>query len=134
MADMQARILLVDDDVDYRESAATGLREAGYDVITAGNGPEGLAAAKRAHPDVVVTDVMMRTPEDGFVLARALRADPALRNTRLLMITGAGEEYGMAFEPDDLWLPVDRLLEKPVGLLQLLEEIAALLDTPETER
>ncbi len=69
----------------------------------------------------------LRRPDEGFALARALRGDPALAAAKLLIVTGAAQRYQMLFEPDDLWLPVDKVLEKPASGDDLVREIRTLL-------
>lgn len=130
MAD-QPKVLLVDDDVGFLTANSLLLKEAGCEVFTAEDGQAGLAAAMEHKPDVVVIDVIMRRPDEGFVLARAIRAEPSLAGIRLLVVTAAGERYGMMFEPDDQWLPVDKVLEKPTTGDELVREITALLARPE---
>ena len=122
------RVLLVDDDVGFLKATSLVLRHAGYDVLTAEDAQAGLAAAREHHPDVIIVDVIMASPDAGFVLARAIRADTALAGTKILVLTAAGRQYQMLFEPDEQWLPVDKVLEKPITGDDLADEIAALLD------
>lgn len=56
---MQAKILLIDDDTAFRESLATAFSEAGYRVVTAGDGIEGVSAYLDHHPDAVLADLIM---------------------------------------------------------------------------
>jgi len=121
------KVLLVDDDAGFLKANALFLEAEGFEVFTAEDGAAGLAAAREHMPDVVVADVMMRRPDEGFVLARALRADPALAGAKLLIVTGAGQRYQMLFEPDELWLPVDKVIEKPASGDELAREIRNLL-------
>jgi len=121
------KVLLVDDDAGFLKAMSLLLEDAGYEVFTAQDGRSGLAAAMEHQPSVIVLDVIMRRPDEGFILARALRAEPGLSNVRLLVLTAAGRHYQMLFEPDDLWLPVDRVLEKPVTGEELIAEISRLL-------
>lgn len=68
-----ARLLVVDDEANIRDLLAAALRFAGFEVITARNGNEALAAARDSRPDLIVLDVMM--PDmDGFTVTRRLRA------------------------------------------------------------
>jgi len=126
MANKQ-KVLLVDDDVGFLAANSLLLQEAGFEVTTAQDGRTGLAAAREQRPDLVVIDVMMSRPDEGFALARALRGEPALAGTALLVVTAAGERYQMLFEPDDLWLPVDKVLEKPTAGDELVAEVSRLL-------
>ena len=122
------KVLLVDDDVGFLKATSLVLQHAGYDVITAEGVQAGLAAAREHHPDVIIVDVMMARPDEGFILARAIRADGALAGTKVLVLTAAGRQYQMLFEPDEQWLPVAKVLEKPITGDDLADEIAALMD------
>ncbi|MFP4055518.1 MAG: response regulator [Candidatus Brocadiia bacterium] len=126
MADKHT-VLLVDDDPAFLKANSLLLRAAGYEVLTAEDGRTGLAAAREHRPDLVVVDVIMSRPDEGFALARAIRGDERLADTRLLVVTAAGQRYQMLFEPDDQWLPVDKVLEKPTSGDELVAEIGKLL-------
>jgi CheY-like chemotaxis protein len=118
--------LLIDDDVGFLTANSLLLRDAGFEVFTAEDGQSGFAAAMEHRPDVVVLDVIMRRPDEGFAVARAIRAEPLLADVKLLVVTAAGERYGMVFEPDDQWLPVARVLEKPTSGDELVQEVCRL--------
>ena len=91
MAPTRPRILLADDNADMREYLGR-LLSGRWEVEAVANGVAALEAARRTHPDVIVTDVMM--PElDGFGLLQELRADPKLRSIPVMMLSArAGEE------------------------------------------
>lgn len=124
-------VLLVDDDVDFVFANRTALEAAGYQVLTAHNGIEGLKVARESHVDVAVLDVMMDTPEEGFVLARNLRKDEKTKHIPLVMLTSVNEVNRKAGYPykftdqdrDEMWLPIDKFLDKPVKPQQLAEAI-----------
>jgi signal transduction histidine kinase len=71
-----------------RELAAAKLADAGYEVTMASNGAEGLEVARAGRLDLVITDVDMPAM-DGFELTRALRADPDLAATPVIVVTGS---------------------------------------------
>ena len=127
------KILLVDDDEAFLKANSLLLENAGYDVLTARDGRTGLTAAKEHKPDAIVLDVIMGRPDEGFALARAIRAEEELEETKLILLTAAGEHYQMLFEPDGHWLPVDRVLEKPAAGDELIMEISRLLNPPDQE-
>jgi CheY-like chemotaxis protein len=80
------RIVVADDDPAVVWFFAGLLREAGATVIEAENGRRALEAARRRHPDVVISDILM--PElDGFALSRALARDPALIDVPVILIS-----------------------------------------------
>ena len=126
----EIKVLLIDDDADFLRACSLLLKEAGYTVFTAEDGPAGLAAARDHKPDVAVIDVVMNRPDEGFVLARAIRADANLDGIKLIVMTGAGPRFRMIFEPDELWLPVDKVMEKAAPAEELIEEISRLAAEP----
>ena len=128
-------VLLVDDDVDLTEANRMVLEGAGFEVVIAHDSKAGLAEATARHVDVAVLDVMMTRPDEGFELARALRGDARTATIPLLMLTSvnaANEARGMLFrlsdrDRDDMWLPVDRFVDKPIApekLVGIVRELA----------
>lgn len=83
---MAKTILTVDDSVSIRQMVAVTLRGAGYDVIEAADGNEGLAKAKASAANLVLTDQNM-PGIDGLALIRQLRGLPAYRSTPILVLT-----------------------------------------------
>lgn len=122
---MSKKILLVDDDVDFVESNRDLLEAQGYTVIAAHDGDSGLELAKRERPDLMLLDVMMAHDTEGFEISRKIPENPELKNMKVIMVTGVRREKDLAysFEPDETWLPVDKILEKPVPPEKLLEEV-----------
>jgi len=81
------RILVIDDNVDAGKSLAEILELHGYSVQVARDGRSGIAAARALRPDIVFCDIGL--PDlDGYAIARTLRADDALRETRLIALSG----------------------------------------------
>ena len=125
-----AKILIVDDDQDIRDSLQAILESREYNVITAANKDEGMEKAKAEKPDLFILDVMMITWQDGFDLARELKQDPQFKDTPILMSTGVKEKTGIDFKSsagDGDWLPVDGFLEKPIQPDLMLAEVEKLL-------
>ena len=122
---MAKTILMIDDDADFRESIANLLEAKGYDVDAAADGKEGLEKAKANKPDLILLDVMMTTKSEGFDVARELHNLEALKDTPVIMITGVRREMNLpfGFEPDEDWLPVKELLEKPIKPEVLLNAV-----------
>lgn len=117
------KVLLVDDDADFVELHKTVLEGNGYEVVAAYSGKECLDMVRTDKPDLIVLDVMMATPSEGFDLSRELRNSEHTKNIPVLMITAINETVPFKYEPDDTWLPVDAFLEKPVDPDRLLAEI-----------
>jgi len=125
MADKK-RILLVDDDPDFVESNKQLLEANGYDVIFAHDGAAGLEKAKQEKPDLMILDVMMASNTEGFEVSRKIPETPELKDMPVLLVTGIRKEMNLpfGFEPDESWLPVDSVFEKPIDPQTLLDEIA----------
>ena len=119
-------ILLIDDDPVFTE-AVSAILEGDYDIRTASNGTEGLAAVDAARPDLVILDVMMDHISEGFDVARSLRNDAEKKTIPIIMLTGVDEVYNVRMEVDESWVPCDRYLEKPVSPPDLLAHVKDLI-------
>ncbi len=111
------RVMIVDDNVDAAETLAMLLEQLGHTTSVILESPEAVAAALRFEPDVVFLDLGM--PQlDGFGLACALRAEPALRHVRLAAVSGWGtDEDRVRTEAAG----IDRHLTKPVLIGDLVD-------------
>ena len=116
-----ARILLVDDDVDFVESTKIVLESESYEVIVAVNGGEGLRKAREEKPDLILLDIIMPV-EDGFTAAEHLKKDPELAKIPVLMLTsyamkgsGTGIPRSRGYE-----LEAEDYIDKPVSPTDLL--------------
>ena len=124
---MAKKVLMIDDDPEFVDAITNILDAKGYDVVSANDGKEGVAKAKKERPDIILLDVMMTTKSEGFDVARELSKDTNLKDTPIVMLTGIRREMNLpfGFEPDEEWLPVKAVLEKPVKpevLLKTIEE------------
>jgi two-component system, OmpR family, alkaline phosphatase synthesis response regulator PhoP len=126
---MNPKILVVDDDVDFVEATTTLLEAKGYAVVSAANGEEGYAKAKAEKPNAMLLDVMMAHDSEGFDTARKLAEDPATKGIPIVIITGIRKSKALpfSFEPDEDWLPVKVVLEKPVKPDELLKTVKEAL-------
>lgn len=84
-------VLVIDDSVTFRESLAAALAAAGYAVITAATGTEGLKAAASSRPAAIIVDGAMPDLR-GEAVIRRIRLDPALRLTPCLLLTGSEDD------------------------------------------
>jgi class 3 adenylate cyclase len=116
-------VLLVEDDDAIRNNVARILKLEGYDIHVAGDGNEGLARARALRPDVVISDINM-PGLDGFALVEALRADPALATTAVMMLTALDDRASMR---RGMLAGADDYLAKPFTRVELLEGLHALL-------
>lgn len=118
------RVLVVDDDQTARYLAASIVRSAGHDVVTANDGAEALATARADVPDVLLSDILMPRM-DGYQLAREWKADPLLAAVPIVFLTASYTDA--ADERFALDLGAERFLTKPVEpdvLIEVLAEIA----------
>ncbi len=120
------KILIIDDDPDVVEFTSIVLEKEGYEVVSASNAVDGKRAIKEEKPDLIILDVMMEQPDDGFVLAQEARADGI--RTPILMLTSVGKAFGMEFGKDDEMVPVDDFAEKPLEPAVLLAKVKKLLE------
>jgi CheY-like chemotaxis protein len=109
-------VLIVEDDVDIRETLGELLESAGYEIVRAANGLEALAAARRAPPDLIVLDLMMPVM-DGWQFRSAQRRDPALASVPVIAISASAGSST---------IDADTYLEKPFALDRFLAEVARL--------
>jgi len=120
-----AKILIVDDDPDIVEACSLFLQKQGHTVEGAFNRAEGMRAIAAARPDLLILDVMMEQPDDGFVMAQDLRRQ-GLRFP-ILMLTSVASASGLAFGRDAEMVPVDEFQAKPVEPADLVRKVAELL-------
>ena len=125
-----AKILIIDDDPDIRESLKVVLENKGHKVVSASNGQEGLEVTEKEDPDLIILDIMMETGDSGFDVARRIKNDKKRKNVPILMLTAIEEKTGLSFKKeagDDVWLPVDAYVEKPIAPEDLVAKVEALL-------
>ena len=116
-------ILVIEDQPDMRANLAIILKMEGYNVLTAGDGREGLALAREHHPDLILCDVMM--PEmDGYSVLEALRETPHRAHIPFIFLTARGEKRDLRAGMN---LGADDYLTKPVNAADLLAAIEARL-------
>lgn len=119
-------VLLVDDDPVFVD-AISAVLETRYRIRTASNGPDALRSVAEVLPDLIVLDVMMDYPSEGFDVARSLHGDPKTKAIPVVMLTGVDQMYNYRMETDETWVPCARYLEKPITPDQLLANIAELI-------
>jgi CheY-like chemotaxis protein len=118
----EGKVLVVDDEIEFVEVAKLVLERDGFEVVTANSGEEARTKAVAEKPDLIILDVMMETKTAGFEAARWLRENETTRDTPIIMLTAVNQEVPWRFGPDDIWLPVDTFVDKPVTPEKLLEE------------
>jgi two-component system alkaline phosphatase synthesis response regulator PhoP len=124
----KAKILLIDDDVDFVEATKTVLEREPYEVVVAHEGDEGLQKARTEKPDLILLDVIMPV-KDGFSAAEQLKKDPLLGKIPVLMLTaysskgpGSGIPVSRGYG-----LQAEDYLEKPIEPKELLTKVKSYL-------
>ncbi len=117
------KILLVDDEPDILDFLGYNLKKEGYTVITASNGVEAIAIAKKELPHLIVLDIMM--PEmDGIETCRQMREISSLDNSVITFLTARNEEYTQVSGFD---MGADDFISKPIKPRVFLSRVKALL-------
>ena len=120
-----AKILIVDDDPDIVEASRLFLEKAGHHTDFAHNRAVGMAKVASFQPDLLILDVMMEQPDDGFAMAQELRRK-GLRFP-ILMLSSVASASGLSFGKDDEMVPVDDFQPKPVDPATLIAKVDKLL-------
>lgn len=114
------KILIVEDDGEFRKLLEAILADAGYAVATAPDGAQGLEAARAERPDLILMDVEMPRL-DGYAAIKALRADPEIRGIPVILVTvhskmhqvveglkaGADDHITKPFDPAEVLARID---------------------------
>ena len=119
---VQKTILVVDDDLQIRESLRKVLRAEGYEVVLAGDGPEGLAKFAQAWMDLVLLDISLPGKGGWDVFERMTSMNPLVP---IIIITGRDQQEEVARAAG-----VGALLPKPLNVTLLINKIAELLAEP----
>ena len=124
----KAKILLVDDDVDFVESTKIILESNLYEVIVAHEGDEGLRKAREENPDLILLDIIMPV-KDGFAAAEQLKKDPQLSQIPTLMLTSFSARRGETAIPVSRGFTLDAedYIDKPVSPEELLKRVETQL-------
>jgi formate transporter len=124
---VKPKILVVDDDRDFLDLTNTILTQAGYQILSADNGHEAFQSMKAEKPDLVLLDVMMSTPLEGVSVARKMAGDADLKDTPIIMISSIDSSEHADLLPDDVHIPIDAWISKPLDPDDLLRKIRRFL-------
>lgn len=120
---MKRTILVVDDEPDVVGLVSSNLKTAGFAVITAADGTEALEKAREEKPDLVILDVML--PEmSGLDVCRAIRTNPELSATPIIMLTAKADEIDQVV---GLEIGADDYITKPFSPRVLVSRVQAIL-------
>lgn len=120
---MTKKILAIDDESDVLLVIEVSLKSAGYQVMTAGNGAEGLAIAKREKPDVILLDIMM-PGMDGFEVLEKLHEDENTVNIPIIMLTALSDKTKIM---EALNKGIDFYITKPFDHHDLISKVHTVI-------
>jgi len=122
---MSAKVLVIDDDSDFRTAVKSLLESHGYIVLEASSGHEGLQMVVEHKPDVILLDVMMESTVEGYGVTHSLKHQDEYaeyRNIPILMVSSIEETPDQLFpmSPEVDLIRPDEYLRKPLDIQQLL--------------
>ncbi|MGE5354111.1 MAG: response regulator transcription factor [Acidobacteriota bacterium] len=117
-------IAIIDDDPDILDASTLVLESKGYEVITATNPNDGYGIVLKHNPDLIILDVMMDEPDDGFFLAQKFRRENI--HIPIIMYTSVSKTIGMDYSAGEM-VPVDDFVEKPITHEELIKKVEKLL-------
>lgn len=127
---MSARILVVEDQEDNRTILRDLLTSAGFDLMEAATGEEGVRMAATHRPDLILMDIQLPVI-DGYETTRRIRADPALAATPIIAVTS----YALSGDEDKARAAgCDGYVTKPFSPRQLLATVRSYLEKSEAGR
>ena len=120
----QRTILIVEDNEDNRIIYSTFLEHAGYRVIEAVTGPDGVARAREERPDLILMDISV-PGMDGWEATKLLKGDPETRPIKIIALTAhaLADDRERSFQ-----VGCDGYLAKPIEPKGVLAEVQRLLD------
>jgi len=118
------KILVVDDEPNIVQTLQDRLEMNEYQVVTAGNGREGLEKVEQEKPDVILLDVIMPIM-DGHEMLEMLRKQPGGRDVSVIMLTARSQTQDIARANA---CGIDDYIVKPFDLSELLEKIESVVE------
>ncbi|MCB9869193.1 MAG: response regulator transcription factor [Planctomycetes bacterium] len=120
---MARKIVVIEDEPDILEVLTFNLQREGYEVTGATDGADGLDTLRRVQPDLVLLDLMLPTM-DGIEVCRNAKADPALKDTPIIVVSAKGEESDIVL---GLGVGADDYITKPFSPKELIARVQAVL-------
>ncbi|MBL8387782.1 MAG: response regulator [Hydrogenophaga sp.] len=122
---MNNKILIADDEPNILISLEFLMKREGFEVVLARDGQEAIDAIVREHPALVLLDVMMPV-KTGFDVCHEVRANEAVRDTLIVMLTAKGRDTDVA---KGLALGANAYMTKPFSTKELVQKVRELLGT-----
>ncbi len=118
----QSKVLLVDDDPVFVD-ALTAVLATRYDVRSAADGEEAMAILSEDRPDLIVLDVMLTYPSEGYDLAATLKKNPDTAEIPIVILTGVSRIFEVRSRLEKNWVDVESFHTKPPDFGTLIETI-----------
>lgn len=120
------KILVIDDDNDFRLATRKILESDGYDVVEAKSGKEGFEMAESISPDLVLIDIIMESYTEGFNLVQRLNENEKTKDIPRIVLTTLGIQQDLdSISPKEL--DTKFILQKPVKKEDLLKMVGSVL-------
>ncbi len=119
MINITKKILIVDDDRDFVEILYARLSSFGYEIITAGDGVEGLEKVRSSTPDLIILDIMMPRM-DGYDLCRLLKFDEKYKAIPVIMLTAKSQDIDRVMGNK---VGADEYITKPFEIKDLIGKV-----------
>ena len=120
-----AKILIVDDDQDIRDSVKMVLESTGYEVFAAAGVDEAKKIIHSESLDLILLDIMMESPDGGIVFAHQLKKEG--NSVPIVMLSGVSQVTGYEYGKCDEVLPCADFLEKPITPEELVNKVKQVL-------
>jgi CheY-like chemotaxis protein len=131
MTKMRASIVLVDDDHDFLEMNSGILEARGYRVSCFTDADQAWQSMEAETPNLVITDLMMKSLDSGFSLAKKIKFDPRFTDIPVIIVTAVASKRGFDFNPhsqEELEvMRADAFFDKPVPPELLIAKVEELL-------
>ena len=131
-----ATILIADDEQECIDFVRDALADTPHEILVARDGEEALSIARERKPDLIILDVQM-PKRDGFAVFAELRADEALRDTPVIMLTAIVERTGVELSARDMGEYMgsepDAFVDKPIEPIVLKQAVKTLLKRSKSE-
>jgi CheY-like chemotaxis protein len=123
------KILIVDDDADFRAATRVALEGEGHEVIEAPSAREGIERAREAKPDLIVLDIMMESPIEGYSAVHALHDHEDSAGIPIIMVSSIQDDPSTLF-PMAGEMPMispDAYFTKPLDIGPFLDCVRRML-------
>lgn len=126
-----AKILIVDDDVDFIEIAQLNLEKYNYEIDSATNGEDMFKKLKQNKYDLILLDLMIDHYDSGFAYSHKIKSTEEYKNIPIILCTAVASETGRKFDlktdEEKEWIKVDAFLDKPINSEDLISTVKKLL-------